>query len=93
MENSINNIINTINANLNGVLSSCKICSKCNQCKPNDNFKPKRKECNECLLERKRQYYRDNLMKFKAYYITNKVIKSNTFSCNVEGCDKTICNK
>lgn len=69
MDNSINNIINTINENLHSVLSSCKICSKCNQCKTNNNFKPKRKECNECLLERKRQYYRDNIMTFKKYYI------------------------
>ena len=76
MDTSINNIINTINANLHCVLSSCKLCSKCNQCKPNDNFKPKRKECNECLLERKRQYYRDNLMKFKDYYQSKKVVKS-----------------
>jgi hypothetical protein len=76
MDTSINNIINTINANLHSVLSSCKLCSKCNQCKPNDNFKPKRKECNECLLERKRQYYRDNLMKFKDYYQSKKVVKS-----------------
>ena len=76
MDTSINNIINTINANLHSVLSSCKICSKCNQCKPNDNFKPKRKECNECLLERKRQYYIDNLMKFKDYYQSKKVVKS-----------------
>jgi len=89
----INNILNTINSNLHNVLASCKICSKCNQCKTNDNFKPKRKECNECLLERKRQYYRANLMKFKAYYITNKIIKSNKLVCNVEGCDKTICNE
>lgn len=72
MEVSITNIINTINSNLQNVLISYKICSKCNQCKPNEFFKPKRKECNECLLERKRQYYRDNLMKFKEYYQVNK---------------------
>ena len=75
MEVSITNMINTINTNLHNVLVSCKICSKCNQCKPNDNFKPKRKECNECLLERKRQYYRDNLMKFKEYYQVKKLTK------------------
>ena len=75
MENSINNMITLINTNLNSVLVSCKICSKCNQCKPNDNFKPKRKECNTCLLERKRQYYRDNLMKFKEYYQVKKLTK------------------
>ena len=75
MEVSITNMINTINSNLQNVLVSCKICSKCNQCKPNDNFKPKRKECNECLLERKRQYYRDNLMKFKEYYQVKKLTK------------------
>ena len=93
MEVSITNMINTINSNLQNVLVSCKICSKCNQCKPNDNFKPKRKECNECLLERKRQYYRDNLMKFKEYYQVNKVVKSNKLVCNVKGCDKTICHE
>jgi hypothetical protein len=76
MDTTITNIINVINTNLNNVLKSCKLCSKCNQCKPNDNFKPKRKECNECLLERKRQYYRDNLMKFKDYYQSKKVVKS-----------------
>ena len=75
MDSSITNMINLINTNLHGVLVSCKLCSKCNQCKPNDNFKPKRKECNECLLERKRQYYRDNLMKFKEYYQSKKVVK------------------
>jgi hypothetical protein len=75
MDTSITNMINTINSNLQNVLISCKICSKCNQCKPNDNFKPKRKECNECLLERKRQYYRDNLMKFKEYYQVKKLTK------------------
>jgi hypothetical protein len=91
METSINNIINTINANLHNVLVSYKLCSKCNLCKPNDNFKPKRKECNTCLLERKRQYYRDNLMKFKEYYQINKQPKK--LSCNVKDCDKTICNE
>ena len=75
MDSSITNMINLINTNLHGVLASCKLCSKCNQCKPNDNFKPKRKECNECLLERKRQYYRDNLMKFKEYYQVKKLTK------------------
>jgi len=73
MDNSITNMINLINTNLHGVLRSCKLCSKCNQCKPNDNFKPKRKECNDCLLERKRQYYKDNLMKFKTYYLEKKI--------------------
>jgi len=75
MDTTITNIINVINTNLNDVLKSYKLCSKCNQCKPNENFKPKRKECNECLLERKRQYYRDNLMKFKEYYQSKKVVK------------------
>lgn len=50
-------------------LKNFRICSKCEQCKEIINFKPKRQECNECLLERKRQYYRDNIMKFKKYYV------------------------
>jgi hypothetical protein len=91
MDSSITNMINLINTNLHSVLASCKLCSKCNQCKTNDNFKPKRKECNECLLERKRQYYRDNLMKFKEYYQVNKLPKK--LSCKVKDCDKTICHE
>jgi len=57
-------------------LLTYRICSKCNEAKEiSSNFKPKRQECNECLLQRKRTYYNDRKADFKAYYQRKKAEK------------------
>ena len=59
--------------NYSNILITFRICSKCSVVKVvASEFKPKRQECNDCFKQRKRDYYKDNLMKFKTYYQEKK---------------------
>lgn len=65
MESNITNI---------DILKSFRICNKCSQCLPiATHFAVRRRVCHECFKEVKRNYYKDNLMKFKTYYQEKKL--------------------